>query len=79
MAGGPHAHSMLCLSCLGRAVRISEGLENDGYKCESCGKGFSVDWRRGVPEKPIWPPSEEDLRMAREIQRQMRHREDHAQ
>jgi hypothetical protein len=68
---------MLCLSCLGRAVRISEGLENDAYKCEVCGKGFSVDWRRGGPDKPIWPPSQEDLRMAREVQRQMRLREEH--
>lgn len=66
---------MLCLSCLGRAVRVSEGMENDAYQCESCGKGFTVDWRRGGPDKPVWPPSADDMRMAREIQRQMRARD----
>ena len=70
MAGGPNAAIMMCLECFGRAPRIAEGMENDAYRCEQCGKGFSVDWRRGPPAKPTWPPSEQDLEFVRILQRQ---------
>jgi hypothetical protein len=65
MAGGPNAVRVLCFACAreGRfapADRTSEGLETDGY---ACGRGHrsGVDWSGGAPERPAWPPSEEEL------------------
>jgi hypothetical protein len=61
MAGGPHAAITLCLFCAGKAVRTAEGLENDQYRCESCGRGFLIDWSRGQPTESHWPPTPEEL------------------
>ena len=67
MAGGPNAAAMMCLECGEKAVRIAEGFENDQYQCEKCGKGFTVDWRRGQPKEPCWPETEEGLEEARRL------------
>jgi hypothetical protein len=74
MAGGPNATAMLCLTCLGKAVRIAEGIETDQYRCEQCGAGFGIDWRRGPPAQPTWPPSAEEMAAARILQEQRRAR-----
>ena len=70
MAGGPNAAVMLCMTCLGKANRVAEGLENDEYLCEVCGRGFLVDWRRGPPKEPTWPPSAQDLELIERLRRQ---------
>ena len=57
MAGGVHAAVMMCLHCAGKANRVREGVEDDGYECEECGRTFGVDWSRRRPEAPLWPPS----------------------
>ncbi len=49
MAGGPNAALWVCGSCAGKAVRTSEGAENDWYRCEGCGATFGIDWSRGQP------------------------------
>jgi hypothetical protein len=67
MAGGPHAAIMMCLSCLGPADRIGEGIEDDMYQCRECGSRFGIDWRRGQPERPCWPPTAEELELAKAI------------
>jgi hypothetical protein len=64
MAGGPNAASIACLICfrdtqqLVEAKRTAEGMENDQYVCEKSHK-FGVDWRRGAPKTPQWPPGPE--------------------
>jgi hypothetical protein len=58
---------MMCLECGEWADRISEGLENDAYRCNGCGRGFSVDWRRGQPTEPTWPETPEGLAEARRL------------
>ena len=65
MAGGPNASVVLCLHCAGKALRTREGIEDDLYRCEDCGGIFGVDWTRGQPEKPCWPPAAEELEQAR--------------
>ena len=72
MAGGPNAAVVMCGQCLGRAVRTSEGLEDDWYACEGCGATFGVDWSRGPPERPCWPPSPEQVELARKYQELLR-------
>jgi len=67
MAGGPNAAAMLCTQCLGKANRIAEGLEDDYYQCERCGNRFGVDWRRGKPAAPLWPPTEPDRKLAQAL------------
>jgi hypothetical protein len=67
MAGGPNAASMMCLECGGKADRVLEGSENDQYNCTQCGKGFSVDWRRGPPSKPTWPDNPDGLSEAQRL------------
>lgn len=61
MAGGPFATALPCFRCataglVTRAERTSEGLETDLYRCPN-GHVFGVDWRRGPPTAPTWPPS----------------------
>lgn len=63
MAGGPHTAVVMCMLCAGKAVRVYEGYEDDHYCCEACGEGFGLDWRRGPPTSPCWPPSPEELEM----------------
>jgi hypothetical protein len=72
MAGGPNAAFMLCVACLRRAARTAEGKESDTYRCEYCAREFAVDWRRGAPTHPTWPPSEEELNLARALWEQRR-------
>jgi hypothetical protein len=60
MAGGPNAEVVPCMTCFGRSVRTSEGLEDDYYRCEN-GHVFGIDWSYdGPPGKPCWPPSAEE-------------------
>ncbi len=56
MAGGPNAAVVMCLHCAGKAGRVSEGLEADWYLCDECGRRFGIDWSRGQPRVPCWPP-----------------------
>ena len=72
MAGGPNAAAVLCMSCLGKALRVAEGLEDDQYRCEHCGAEFGVDWSHGAPTAPTWPPSEQDLAAARLLRDRIR-------
>lgn len=66
MAGGVNAEIVPCMWCAGRARRVSEGIENDHYKCDECGKGFGIDWSHdGPPKTPCWPISEEEARERR--------------
>lgn len=67
MAGGPNAAVVICIHCAGKANRVHEGFENDTYECEACGKGFAIDWSRLQPEKPLWPPTPEELEEARRL------------
>ncbi len=68
MSGGINAAIVPCMKCLGRAVRVYEGMENDGYECNECGHKFSIDWSHGGPPvKPCWPLSEEEENEARRI------------
>ena len=68
MAGGINTAIVPCMKCVGRAVRVSEGLENDGYECSECGHTFIIDWSHGgPPTKPCWPLSEEEEKEARRI------------
>lgn len=60
MAGGPNAAIVACIQCAGKANRTSEGCENDSYACEECGHRFGLDYCRGRPNKPCWPPSPEE-------------------
>lgn len=63
MAGGPHASEVMCPTCfldesvVTKAVRLSEGVETDQYRCER-GHLFGIDWSRGAATKPQWPPPE---------------------
>jgi len=63
MAGGPLAHEIPCMVCMGdhaqltKATRIHEGVEDDQYVCEK-GHAFGMDWREPATE-PQWPPSPE--------------------
>jgi hypothetical protein len=61
MAGGSFAAIVTCHHCAGKAKRIGEGIESDFYLCGECGKKFFIDWEEGEPEKPLWPPNEEEL------------------
>lgn len=65
MAGGPHAQTVMCMHCFERAERTGEGIEDDLYRCTVCDKKFGIDWSRGAPAKPCWPPSAEDLAMVK--------------
>jgi len=67
MAGGPNAAIMACRYCVGPADRVYEGIEDDLYQCRDCGKRFGIDWRRGGPERPCWPLSAEEERLARQL------------
>jgi hypothetical protein len=67
MAGGPNAAIMMCMHCAGRAVRVAEGIEDDLYQCEECGRKFGIDWSRGQPRKPCWPPTPEELAEAKRL------------
>jgi hypothetical protein len=65
MAGGPFAQSIYCMQCAGeglvtRADRVHEGLESDHYRCLE-GHEFGVDWSRGAPTSPQWPPPPDEL------------------
>jgi hypothetical protein len=51
---------MMCMRCGEKAQRTYEGIEDDHYRCERCGFEFGVDWSRGPPERPCWPPSDEE-------------------
>jgi hypothetical protein len=57
----------MCMTCGGKAIRTYEGMEDDHYLCESCGAGFGIDWSRGAPSHPLWPPTPEDLEMMKQI------------
>ncbi len=73
MAGGPNARVVPCMHCFARAERVSEGLENDGYRCEA-GHTFGIDWAYdGPPARPQWPPTEE-ARAAFDMLRRVRGR-----
>jgi len=65
MAGGPNAAVVMCLHCAGKAVRTSEGIEDDLYRCEECGATFGIDWSGGQPQQPCWPPTPAELEQAR--------------
>ena len=65
MAGGIHAAWVMCMHCTGRAARTREGIEDDWYRCDECGREFGVDFSRGEPERPCWPPTAEELETAR--------------
>ena len=67
MAGGPNASIAMCIHCTGKAIRVSEGLENDWYLCDECGKGFGIDWSGGQPDGPCWPPPPKELEEARRV------------
>ena len=67
MAGGPNASTLMCMHCTGKAGRVSEGLENDWYRCEVCDKEFGIDWSYGQPEAACWPPSAKELEEAQRI------------
>ena len=66
MAGGPNAAAATCLTCalsgtVQRSERIREGIENDWFRC-ALGHEFGVDFRRGPPVEPLWPPSKEEVK-----------------
>ena len=67
MAGGPNAAIVMCMHCTGKAIRVYEGLEDDWYLCDECGKKTGIDWSRGQPEKPCWPPSPKELKDMRRV------------
>jgi hypothetical protein len=74
MSGGPNAEIVPCLHCFEKAVRTSEGIEDDWYECTVCGKTFGIDWSYdGPPDAPRWPPTDEDratfLKMKRLLDR----------
>lgn len=61
MAGGPFAQQMTCLMCaldglVVCATRVQEGEEDDQFECPD-GHGFAVNFSRGAPKAPVWPPS----------------------
>ena len=66
MAGGPHAHQVMCPTCgfddgvVTRADRVREGVESDDYVCD-LGHRFGVSYRRGPVDEPQWPPGKDDL------------------
>jgi hypothetical protein len=61
MAGGPHAATVMCMRCAGRAVRVAQGMETDRYRCDSCGFDYLINWEVfGPPAEPCWPPRPED-------------------
>jgi len=70
MAGGPHAAIVACIHCFGPADRTAEGTEADGYRCRECGKCFTVDWRRGPAEKPLWPPTAAEAVLIEQLRKQ---------
>jgi hypothetical protein len=51
---------MVCLGdrLLTKATRTREGAETDHYACEK-GHHFGMDFPKGPPTEPEWPPSEE--------------------
>lgn len=57
MAGGPHADRVPCIHCGGCAIRRTEGLENDWYRCTQCCREFGIDWSGGPPTTRCWPPA----------------------
>ena len=67
MAGGPHAAVVMCLHCTGRATRVCEGSETDWYVCDECERKFGIDWSKGAPDAPRWPPDPEELEQARRL------------
>jgi hypothetical protein len=72
MAGGVNASVVPCLKCVKRADRISEGQENDYYRCSSCGYEFLIDWSYdGPPQNPCWPISKEEADERKKMAAQM--------
>lgn len=60
MAGGPNAAAAPCPRCAELANRVSEGWEDDGYLCASCGYRFGMDfYAEGPPAEPMWPITSE--------------------
>lgn len=60
MAGGKFAEEVCCFVCMDegkatRAKRVYEGIEDDHYRCDE-GHEFGIDWSRGEPTEPQWPP-----------------------
>jgi hypothetical protein len=67
MAGGPWAAVLPCWLCLGRGVRVEEGLETDGYRCDDCGFGFLASFDgQGLPTSKQWPPPADEVPRLRE-------------
>ena len=66
MAGGPHAQHVVCMQCAAKATRTFEGQETDQYSCEN-GHDFAMDWSRGVPEEPQWPPAADVLALLKSM------------
>jgi len=65
MAGGPLAQEVPCFECLGegkitKATRISEGAEDDHYRCD-LGHEFGIDYRKGPATEPQWPLTPEQI------------------
>jgi len=61
MAGGIYAAAVPCLKCGERADRIYEGLEDDYYRCQTCGYEFGIDWSyAGPPATPCGHTSEQE-------------------
>src|SRR5262245_46062490 len=72
MAGGENAAIVPCLKCAERADRISEGQEDDYYRCQTCGYEFGIDWSyEGPPSKPCWPISAEEAKTRRKMAAQV--------
>ena len=74
MAGGKFAEKVCCMICvseglLTEAARVDEGLEDDHYRCTN-GHEFGIDWSRGSPAQPQWPPSEEMQAFAEQSRKQ---------
>jgi len=44
MAGGENAEYVPCGKCSARAIRVSEGIETDWYRCTQCAAEFGIDW-----------------------------------
>ena len=71
MAGGENAEYAPCGKCSAKAIRVTEGIETDWYRCTECAAEFGIDWDvEGPPDEPCWPPSEEwlaDFRRYKEV------------
>jgi hypothetical protein len=73
MAGGPHAAFAACVRCAGKAERVTEGAERDGYRCTQGGCEFHIPWGlTELPKKPCWPPDPDYATAIREFWRKRR-------